>query len=90
MVDKKKSGSCSHGKNKGKWRDVDCVSVEEERVFHNLSTTYQQIVDNVGKDMHGTHREILSTIFSWFLKRSKIPLTKADFFYIIEKMFNYN
>ena len=26
---------------------MDYVSVEEERVFHNLSTTYQQIVDNV-------------------------------------------
>ena len=35
---------------------MDYVSVEEERVFHNLSTTYQQIVDNVGKDIHGTHR----------------------------------
>ena len=65
---------------------MDCVSVEEERVFHNLSTTYQQIVDNVGKDIHGT-QGLLSTIFSRF--SSKNPLTKADFFYIIEKMFNY-
>ena len=28
---------------------MDYVSVEEERVFHNLSTTYQQIVDKVKK-----------------------------------------
>lgn len=61
--------------------------MEEEKVFQNLSTTYQQIVDNVGKGIHGTHGGPLSTIFSRF--SSKNPLTKADFFYIIEKMFNY-
>ena len=65
---------------------MDYVSVEEERVFHNLSTTYQQIVDNVGKDIHGTHRGFYPQFFTVFLKN---PLTKADFFYIIEKMFNY-
>ena len=43
---------------------MDCVSVEEERVFHNLSTTYQQIVDNVGKDIHGTHREFYTQFFT--------------------------
>jgi len=59
-------------------------TVDENKVFQNLSTTYQQIVDNVSRDIHGTH---LSTIFSQF--SSKNPLTKADFFYIIEKMFNY-
>lgn len=39
------------------------MSVEEERVFHNLSTTYQQIVDNVGKDIHGTHRGFYPQFF---------------------------
>lgn len=52
-------------------RDVDYMSVEEERVFHNLSTTYQQIVDNVGKDIHGTHRGFYPQFFPGFPQ--KIP-----------------
>ena len=50
---------------------MDCVSVEEERDFHNLSTTYQQIVDNVGKDIHGTHRGVYPQFFPGFPQ--KIP-----------------
>ena len=48
---------------------MDCVSVEEERVFHNLSTTYQQIVDNVGKDIHGTHRGFYPQYFTLLIEK---------------------
>ena len=67
----RKKGSCSHWKKKRENRDVDYMSVEEERVFHNLSTTYQQIVDNVGKDIHGTHRGFYPQFFPGFPQ--KIP-----------------
>ncbi len=70
MVDKKK-GELFTLEKKRENRDVDCVSVEEERVFHNLSTTYQQIVDNVGKDIHGTHRDFYPQFFPGFPQ--KIP-----------------
>lgn len=59
---------------------VEHVDVEENKVFQNLSTSYQQIVDNVGKDIHDTHRGVYPHFFSRF--SSKNPLTKADFFYI--------
>ena len=50
---------------------MDCAGVEEEWFFHNLSTTYQQIVDNVGKDIHGTHRDFYPQFFPGFPQ--KIP-----------------
>ena len=58
---------------------VERVDVEENKVFQNLSTSYQQIVDNVGKDIHDTHRGVYPHFFPGFLQN---PLTKADFFYI--------
>ena len=70
MVDKKK-GELFTLEKKRENRDVDYMSVEEERVFHNLSTTYQQIVDNVGKDIHGTHRGFYPQFFPGFPQ--KIP-----------------
>ena len=70
MVDKKKGELFTLEKYREN-RDVDCVSVEEERVFHNLSTTYQQIVDNVSRDIHGTHRGICPQFFPSFPQ--KIP-----------------
>ena len=70
MVDKKK-GELFTLEKKRENRDVDYVSVEEERVFQNLSTTYQQIVDNVGKDIHGTHRGFYPQFFPGFPQ--KIP-----------------
>ena len=50
---------------------LDVYKRQEERVFHNLSTTYQQIVDNVGKDIHGTHRGFYPQFFPGFPQ--KIP-----------------
>ena len=50
---------------------VERVDVEENKVFQNLSTTYQQIVDNVGKDIHGTHRGFYPQFFPGFPQ--KIP-----------------
>ena len=50
---------------------VERVDVEENKVFQNLSTTYQQIVDNVGKDIHGTHRGVYPQFFPGFPQ--KIP-----------------
>ena len=70
MVDKKK-GELFTLEKKRENRDVDYMSVEEERDFHNLSTTYQQIVDNVGKDIHGTHRGFYPQFFPGFPQ--KIP-----------------
>ena len=46
-------------------------TVDENKVFQNLSTTYQQIVDNVGKDIHGTHRDFYPQFFPGFPQ--KIP-----------------
>lgn len=45
--------------------------VEEDKVFQNLSTTYQQIVDNVGKGIHDTHRGFYPQFFPGFPQ--KIP-----------------
>ena len=50
---------------------VERVDVEENKVFQNLSTSYQQIVDNVGKDIHGTHRGFYPQFFPGFPQ--KIP-----------------
>ena len=50
---------------------VERVDVEENKVFQNLSTSYQQIVDNVGKDIHGTHRDFYPQFFPGFPQ--KIP-----------------
>ena len=50
---------------------VEPVDVEENKVFQNLSTSYQQIVDNVGKDIHGTHRDFYPQFFPGFPQ--KIP-----------------
>ena len=50
---------------------VERVDVEENKVFQNLSTTYQQIVDNVSRDIHGTHRGICPQFFPSFPQ--KIP-----------------
>ena len=47
------------------------MNVEEEWFFQNLSTTYPQIVDNVGRDIHGTHRGIYPQFFTGFPQ--KIP-----------------
>ena len=46
-------------------------TVDENKVFQNLSTSYQQIVDNVGKDIHGTHRDFYPQFFPGFPQ--KIP-----------------
>lgn len=50
---------------------VERVDVEENKVFQNLSTSYQQIVDNVGKDIHCTHRDFYPQFFPGFPQ--KIP-----------------
>ena len=50
---------------------VERVDVEENKVFQNLSTSYQQIVDNVSRDIHGTHRGICPQFFLGFPQ--KIP-----------------
>ena len=50
---------------------VERVDVEENKVFQNLSTSYQQIVDNVSRDIHGTHRGICPQFFPSFPQ--KIP-----------------
>ena len=50
---------------------VEPVDVEENKVFQNLSTSYQQIVDNVGKDIHDTHRGVYPHFFPGFPQ--KIP-----------------
>ena len=44
---------------------------EKGRNIPYLSTSYQQIVDNVGKDIHGTHRGICPQFFPSFPQ--KIP-----------------
>ena len=44
---------------------------EKGRNIPYLSTSYQQIVDNVGKDIHGTHRGFYPQFFPGFPQ--KIP-----------------
>ena len=54
-----------------KKRESGWNTVDENKVFQNLSTTYQQIVDNVSRDIHGTHRGICPQFFPSFPQ--KIP-----------------
>ncbi len=70
MVDKNKRKLFTLEKY-SKYRWTGYGNVEEEKVFQNLSTTYQQIVDNVGKDIHGTHRGLYPQFFPGFPQ--KIP-----------------
>lgn len=70
MVDKNKRELFTLGKYSKYWW-TGYGNVEEEKVFQNLSTTYQQIVDNVGKDIHGTHRGLYPQFFPGFPQ--KIP-----------------
>ena len=70
MVDKNKQELFTLEKYR-KYRWTGSGNVEEDEVFQNLSTTYQQIVDNVGRDIHGTHRGIYPQFFPSFPQ--KIP-----------------
>ena len=70
MVDKKKGELFTLVKTRKK-RGSGRNTVDENKVFQNLSTTYQQIVDNVSRDIHGTHRGICPQFFPSFPQ--KIP-----------------
>ena len=50
---------------------------EKGRNIPYLSTSYQQIVDNVSRDIHGTHRGICPQFFASFPQ--KIPLLMPIF-----------
>ena len=69
-VDKEKRKLYTRVKTRKK-RGSGRNTVDENKVFQKLSTTYQQIVDNVSRDIHGTHRGICPQFFPSFPQ--KIP-----------------
>lgn len=70
MVDKNKRKLFTV-KKYSKYQWIGFGDVEEEKIFQNLSTSYQQIVDNVGKDTHTTHKGLYPQFFPSFPQ--KIP-----------------